>query len=192
MLPAHRVKSREHPAVRRLEAQKVAKTAPKRVQTSDEELARTVFVGNVPVSATRQQLETAFSTFGRVASSRFRSVPVTSTPVAKGKREEIKRVRASGWDAICPRPYRPHAQAGAILGNYDESRDSKNAYVVFREPAAAKAAVDAGIVVRPSHPRGRGPCAARGVTLRAPRTLKASGYASTPPPGRERAVAATT
>lgn len=192
MLPAHRVKSREHPAARRLEAQKAAKSAPKRALATDEELACTVFVGNVPVSATRQQLETAFSTFGRVASSRFRSVPVTSTPVAKGKREEIKRVRASGRDAIRPHPHRLHAQAGAILGKYDESRDSKNAYVVFQEPATAKAAVEAGTVVRQRPQAACVPLRPRASPCAGGRILRGSGCASMPPRAPERAAAATT
>lgn len=105
---------------------------------SPEKLKRTVFVGNVSIECTRPQLERHFSAYGKIESSRFRSVPVKSSKVARGDRDLIKRV-------------------GAITKQHEEGRDSKNAYVVFEEDASAKAALAANGTVRGEPPRPSGP-----------------------------------
>lgn len=105
------------------------KTLGKRKRGADEEdmvvkkeafddgdkLHRTIFVGNLPLSLKRKQLIKEFSQFGEVESVRLRSVPIL--------------------DSKLPRK-------NAILkGQIDDSHNSVNGYVVFKEEQSANAAL---------------------------------------------------
>lgn len=105
------------------------KTLGKRKRGADEEdmvvkkeafddgdkLHRTIFVGNLPLSLKRKQLIKEFSQFGEVESVRLRSVPIL--------------------DSKLPRK-------NAILkGQIDDSHDSVNGYVVFKDEQSANAAL---------------------------------------------------
>ena len=95
---------------------------------SDERLERTIFVGNIPVSATRKELKSFFSKYGAVESVRLRSVPIAK---AKGS----KRV------AILTKKFHPE-------------RNSMNAYVVFSDNSTAEQAVKSrGLVFKDMHLR---------------------------------------
>merc|ERR1719473_942375 len=80
-------------------------------------LARTVFVGNVPVSATRKEIKRAFATYGRVESVRVRSLPVAETTKAPRRAVAITRE------------------------GLDDKRSSMNAYVCFADATGAAAAL---------------------------------------------------
>eukprot|EP00742_Colponemidia_sp_Colp-10_P007808 GILJ01008420.1.p1 GENE.GILJ01008420.1~~GILJ01008420.1.p1 ORF type:complete len:447 (-),score=97.61 GILJ01008420.1:216-1556(-) len=81
-----------------------------------ERNARTIFVGNVPLTATEKTLRTHFKQFVPIESVRFRSIPV-----AEGK---------------MPR------KGAAISKTYRDDRDSQNAYIVFKTKETADAAVE--------------------------------------------------
>ncbi|GFR45867.1 hypothetical protein Agub_g7318, partial [Astrephomene gubernaculifera] len=107
--------------------------AKKRRLSPEEEaakLARTIFVGNLPASMATgrtKQIRRQFEGFGEVESVRVRAVPVK-------------------MDAKMPR-------RNAILsGNVDSERGAPcTAYVVFREPAAARAALGANMQLVEGH-----------------------------------------
>ena len=82
-----------------------------------ERLARTIFVGNVPLSTSRKELKTFFSTYGRVESVRLRSVPVAEPKYSK-KLAIVKR-------------------------EFHAERSSMNAYVVFTNKNDAESAIEA-------------------------------------------------
>ncbi|XP_078442038.1 RNA-binding (RRM/RBD/RNP motifs) family protein [Wolffia australiana] len=89
----------------------------KPVDSFDDEskLLRTVFVGNLPLKTKRKALVKEFSGFGEVESIRLRSVPILDTKVPR---------------------------KGAIIkGQVNESVDSMNAYIVFKEEQSARAAL---------------------------------------------------
>lgn len=87
-----------------------------------EKLSRTVFVGNLPVDIERKQLTRLFSTYGEVESVRLRSVPLDL--------ESKKKL---------PR------KAAVIKGVVSSDRGGTNAYVVFKDAAAAAAALAANM-----------------------------------------------
>jgi len=76
----------------------------------------TLFVGNVPLSATRKSLKKLFAKYGAVESVRIRSLPVKVDSSMSRK-------------------------AAAITGTTNAARSSTNAYVVMGSPEAASAAL---------------------------------------------------
>ncbi|XP_056396237.1 RNA-binding protein 34 [Hyla sarda] len=83
---------------------------------------RTIFVGNLPISCTKQMLKSCFKEFGPIESMRFRSV-------ARADPTESRKV-------------------AAIHRNVHEKRKNINAYVVFKEQdSAAKALVRNGMEI---------------------------------------------
>ncbi|XP_069604456.1 RNA-binding protein 34-like [Ranitomeya imitator] len=76
---------------------------------------RTVFVGNLPSSCTKQMLKSCFKEFGAIETMRFRSV-------ARADPTESRKV-------------------AAIKRNLHPKRKSINAYVVFKEEASATKAI---------------------------------------------------
>ena len=100
---------------RQRENRKKEKVKP---ETEDlERLDRTVFVGNVPLSATRKELKSYFATYGKVESVRLRSVPVA------GPKHSRKRA--------------------VVKGEFHAERNSMNAYVVFGNAIEAEKALKA-------------------------------------------------
>ena len=96
---------------------KAARTA---AQTKE---ARTIFVGNVPSTAKDKALKKFFKDLvGPVESVRFRSIAVVGTKVGESS-------------------YKLMRKAAAITGNIDETRETKNAYVVFRDLKSVDKAV---------------------------------------------------
>lgn len=87
-----------------------------------EKLSRTIFVGNLPITVKRKQLNRLFSQYGEVDSVRLRSVPLDL--------ESKKKL---------PR------KAAVIKGVVSSDRGGTNAYVVFKEQAAVAAALAANM-----------------------------------------------
>jgi len=83
-----------------------------------EELERTVFVGNVPVSVKLKKLKAKFSAHGPVESVRMRNVPVE----AEGN--EPRKVKV-------------------LKGKLNAERGNATAFVVFKDAASAKKAAEA-------------------------------------------------
>ena len=81
-----------------------------------ERLSRTVFVGNIPISATRKDLKKFFAKYGEIESVRLRSVPIAN---AKHSRKL----------AIVKKELHPE-------------RNNMNAYVVFKEKENAERALE--------------------------------------------------
>jgi nucleolar protein 12 len=82
--------------------------------SKDERNNRTIFVGNLHNDVTEKQLEKEFSQYGKIESSRFRSIAISNPKMPK--------------------------KGAAITKSYHESRDSKNAYIVYvTEESATKA-----------------------------------------------------
>jgi nucleolar protein 12 len=81
----------------------------------NERLARTVFVGNVPLETKREKLAKLFKSCGPVESVRFRSVPVKNTKLPK--------------------------KAAVLSGDRLPIRDSMNAYIVFQNEKSVDAAL---------------------------------------------------
>lgn len=82
-----------------------------------ERLARTIFVGNVPISTTRKELKTFFSTYGNVETVRLRSVPVAELKYSK--------------------------KLAIVKKEFHAERNSMNAYVVFTNINDAESALEA-------------------------------------------------
>ncbi|OQR95989.1 RNA-binding protein [Achlya hypogyna] len=79
----------------------------------DEKAPRTIFVGNVSLEATAEELKKFFSSCGKVESARLRSLPVAGCAVDQhGKQNLVKKVCANKKLFV-------------------EGRDNCNAYVVF-------------------------------------------------------------
>eukprot|EP00002_Diphylleia_rotans_P002387 TRINITY_DN1150_c0_g4_i2.p1 TRINITY_DN1150_c0_g4~~TRINITY_DN1150_c0_g4_i2.p1 ORF type:complete len:485 (-),score=132.62 TRINITY_DN1150_c0_g4_i2:112-1566(-) len=96
---------------------------PEEQKMKDE---RTVFVGNVDLKATQQQIKAFFTKYGAVESVRLRSVPVA--------------------DMRLPR------RASCILQQYHPSRESCNAYVVFQSTESVEKALGAsGTIFQERH-----------------------------------------
>ncbi len=118
--------------------------APTDGEAERERLGRSVFVGNIPVSASRRALERHFSSFGTVESVRIRSAAAANPKMGK--------------------------RAAVITQSIDTSvRDSVNAYVVFADAKAASTAVEAangavafGRHLRVDHASPHGESAAQG------------------------------
>lgn len=85
----------------------------------------TLFVGNLPMSIVKRQLESKFKEFGKIVSSRFRSCPVSDKYKGTNKKYGVMK-----------KEY--------IEGVSDDSL-SQNAYVVFSTAAAVEAAVSSKI-----------------------------------------------
>ena len=83
-----------------------------------EELARTVFVGNVPVNAKPKKLKATFSAHGRVVSVRMRNVPVEADGNEPRKVKVLKK-------------------------RLNAERGNATAFVVFAEASSAKKACEA-------------------------------------------------
>ena len=81
-----------------------------------ERLSRTIFVGNVHISATRKDLKKFFAKYGEIESVRLRSVPIAN-------------VKHSRKLAIVKRELHPE-------------RNNMNAYVVFKEKENAERALE--------------------------------------------------
>ncbi|KAH7286639.1 hypothetical protein KP509_32G016000 [Ceratopteris richardii] len=82
---------------------------------TEEKLKRTIFVGNLPLSVKKKALIKEFSAYGAVESVRLRSVPLINTKIPR---------------------------KGAIIkGQINDAINSQHAYVVFKEPASANAAL---------------------------------------------------
>ena len=82
-----------------------------------ERLDRTIFVGNIPLTATRKELKSYFATYGRVESVRLRSIPVAA-PEHSRKLAVVRR-------------------------EFHAERNSMNAYVVFGSTIEAEKALEA-------------------------------------------------
>uniref|UniRef100_A0A7S0RH48 RRM domain-containing protein n=1 Tax=Chlamydomonas leiostraca TaxID=1034604 RepID=A0A7S0RH48_9CHLO len=99
---------------------------PKKTEEEQaEQLARTVFVGNVPAKATRKEIKTHFSRYGKVDSVRLRSVPLD-------------------MESKMPR------RAAIITGKVDE-RAPATAYVVLTTQAEAAKALAANMTELGGH-----------------------------------------
>jgi RNA recognition motif-containing protein len=93
---------------------------PKKPKTGDSEAAsevsgeaseqREVFVGNLPLSTKKPDLEKLFRKFGTVESVRFRSLPVAGTAVDEAGNDKLMK-------KVC-----------AIKGKFSDAKDSSNAY----------------------------------------------------------------
>lgn len=86
-----------------------------------EKDSRTLFVGNLPLSATSRHLFLKFREFGKIESSRFRSVPVKDKYKKANKRFGVMKKDFVGDD---------------------NAKLSQNAYIVFDTKEAVKAAID--------------------------------------------------
>ncbi len=100
-------------AARRVSSRGVARVSEgDSAETEAERLARTIFVGNVPVSVGRKELKKHFATYGDVESIRLRSAAASNLKMPQ--------------------------RAAVITGALDtDVRDATNAYVVFRANRAA-------------------------------------------------------
>ncbi|XP_053406198.1 uncharacterized protein LOC128559108 [Mercenaria mercenaria] len=90
-------------------------TRPRKDRLAKATNDRTIFVGNLPNSTTKKQLERLFKTFGEIESSRFRTVPVKDPKLPK--------------------------RAVAITRDFHPQRNNFNAYVCFEEDESAKKAL---------------------------------------------------
>ena len=82
----------------------------------------TLFVGNVAMSVNKKRFETPFRQFGKIVSSRFRSVPVNEKYKNANKKFGVMR-----------KDFREGS---------DASKLSQNGYIVFSEEASVKKAVE--------------------------------------------------
>lgn len=95
---------------------------------NSERLDRTIFVGNVPVAATRKELKSFFGKYGAIESVRLRSVPVAKPKCSK--------------------------RLAILKKEFHSERDSMNAYVVFKsKDDAEKANETKGMVFKDFHIR---------------------------------------
>ncbi|KAM4019994.1 RNA-binding protein 34 [Anomaloglossus baeobatrachus] len=99
------------------EDEDITKQEKKKMIMAEERVKnkRTVFVGNLPSSCTKQMLKSCFKEFGTIETMRFRSV-------ARADPTESRKV-------------------AAIKRNLHPKRKSINAYVVFKEEASATKAI---------------------------------------------------
>ncbi|GJQ12053.1 hypothetical protein GpartN1_g5521.t1 [Galdieria partita] len=87
----------------------------KSIPQMDDRLARTIFVGNVPLQSKREKLVKFFKSCGPVESVRFRSIPVKNVKLPK--------------------------KAAVLSGERLPERDSMNAYVVFKHKDSVEVAL---------------------------------------------------
>ncbi|XP_072169120.1 RNA-binding protein 34-like [Diadema setosum] len=98
-----------------------AESEPKRKKIADQMtddpavLARTVFVGNLPLSVKKKELKGLFKVYGHIESIRFRSMGVADPNVSK--------------------------KVAAIKKELTPNRSSFNAYIVFKDDQCAQAAL---------------------------------------------------
>jgi RNA recognition motif-containing protein len=86
-----------------------------------EKDARTIFVGNIPITETVASIKTYFGQFGQVESVRLRSVPTAGTAVNEaGNQQLVKKV--------C-----------VYQGKFGDQKGSFNAYVVFKTTGSVQA-----------------------------------------------------
>jgi len=81
------------------------------VEKSDEE--RTIFVGNLAMDVTRKQLESLFKQFGKVKSTRLRSIATTGVKVAPehaGNQKLVKKI------SVNTKQFLPNAPKNTIQG----------------------------------------------------------------------------
>jgi RNA recognition motif-containing protein len=96
---------------------------------SDINKNRTVFVGNVPISATVKSITRLFREYGEVESVRFRSIPYAGTAVDDdGNTDLVKKV--------C-----------AFSKKFGDQKGSFNAYVVFKNESSVPLALKANNTV---------------------------------------------
>ncbi|KAA3463235.1 nucleolar protein 12-like [Gossypium australe] len=93
----------------------VVALVPKEGFDDDSKLMRTVFVGNLPIKATKKVLLKEFSRFGEIESVRIRSVPLNDT----------KKPR----------------KGAIMLKQINENADSVHAYIVFKTEQSAEASL---------------------------------------------------
>jgi hypothetical protein len=91
--------------------------------TQQEIEARTIFVGNIPLSESTKSVKKLFTQFGVVDSVRFRSVPIAGTAVDDAGNQDLVR-------KVCVN----HREFG-------EQKGSFNAYVVFASAASIEPAL---------------------------------------------------
>jgi hypothetical protein len=106
----------------------VAKKLRKAEPSPDEKRlkdARTLFVGNVPVSINQRTLCSKFKQFGEIESSRFRSCPVKNTYQKKNKKFGVMKKD--------------------FIEGVEEAKLSQNAYIVFKQESSVKEAVESKI-----------------------------------------------
>ncbi|XP_044744628.1 RNA-binding protein 34 [Coccinella septempunctata] len=117
----------EHRKEKKEKLKKLKELQEKKEKFNDnpEELARTIFVGNVPLTTTKIKFKKFFSKYGKVESVRFRSPP-------------IKNINASKKVAV-------------IKGEYHPERSSWTAYVKFQTEEDAKKALEANGEVYNDH-----------------------------------------
>ncbi|CAB4017920.1 RNA-binding 34 [Paramuricea clavata] len=98
------------------QTRKMSKT-PKNKSCDDdsERLARTIFVGNLPLSMTRKDLKKFFKKYGEIESARLRSVAVPDLKTSK--------------------------KVAAIKKSFNPNRDNMNGYVVFKDKQSVEKAL---------------------------------------------------
>ncbi|KAJ1438754.1 hypothetical protein B484DRAFT_200131 [Ochromonadaceae sp. CCMP2298] len=94
-------------------------------EAGNTEVACTIFVGNVPVKETTKSITNFFKTYGEIDSVRLRSVPVAGAKVDEAGNQDLVR-------KVC-----------VNAKKFGEQKGSFNAYIRFKEAAAAKAALAA-------------------------------------------------
>jgi RNA recognition motif-containing protein len=93
--------------------------------SDSEKNERTIFVGNVPTSATSKSLILFFKEYGAVESLRLRSVPLEGTAIDDhGNQDLVKRISAQ-------------------KRKFGDQKSSQNAYIVFQNAISAKDALEA-------------------------------------------------
>mmetsp|Transcript_22562 Transcript_22562/g.32982 ORF Transcript_22562/g.32982 Transcript_22562/m.32982 type:complete len:386 (+) Transcript_22562:85-1242(+) len=129
--PPKRVKKPKHKHTKKEqdEASDVAQDSTQAVDndTSDEEAKkqRTVFVGNIPISATLKSVRKIFSEFGDIESIRMRSVPISGTAVDDhGNQNLVKKVCVN-------------------TAKFGDQKGSFNAYIVYRKADSVSNALSA-------------------------------------------------
>lgn len=84
-----------------------------------DELKRTIFIGNIPVGTEKKKLEKHFSQYGKIIASRFRDIPL----LHPGSKETRKK--------------------GVIKKDFHPERKSMNAYIVYEDQQSAQNALQA-------------------------------------------------
>jgi nucleolar protein 12 len=102
-----------------------SETEPNVEEEGHEKNARTIFVGNIPITETVTSIRTYFGQFGQVESVRLRSVPTAGTAVNEaGNQNLVKKV--------C-----------VYQGKFGDQKGSFNAYVVFKSTGSVQASLAA-------------------------------------------------
>ena len=92
---------------------------------NDEKDEKTIFVGNIPLSADMKRLKKYFKEFGEIETIRLRSVPIAGVAVDDhGNQDLVKKVCTN-------------------TRKFGDQKGSFNAYIVFNDPACATAALTA-------------------------------------------------